>query len=177
MSSVMKQFEASSHLFGANAPFVEELYERYLRDPASVAPEWRAQFDAWQASGGGPDVAHTPVIEAFAAAAKRGPGASPTAVAADDEKQMKVLMFIRAHRTTGSHYSNLDPLKRMDHVPVPELELSTYGLGEADLDAVFSMGSFGNRRERKKLRDIVAMCRKTYCDTIGVEYMYLSSME
>ena len=49
MSSVMKQFEASSHLFGANAPFVEELYERYLRDPASVAPEWRAQFDAWQA--------------------------------------------------------------------------------------------------------------------------------
>ena len=177
MSSVMKQFEASSHLFGANAPFVEELYERYLRDPASVAPEWRAQFDAWQASGGGKDVAHTPVIEAFAAAAKRGPGASPTAVAADDEKQMKVLMFIRAHRTTGSHYSNLDPLKRMDHVPVPELELSTYGLGEADLDTVFAMGSFANRRERKRLRDIVAMVRKTYCDTIGVEYMYLSSME
>jgi 2-oxoglutarate dehydrogenase E1 component len=177
MSSVMKQFEASSHLFGANAPFVEELYERYLRDPASVAPEWRAQFDAWQASGGGKDVAHTPVIEAFAAAAKRGPGASPTAVAADDEKQMKVLMFIRAHRTTGSHYSNLDPLKRMDHVSVPELELATYGLGEADLDTVFSVGSFGNRRDRKKLRDIVAMVRKTYCDTIGVEYMYLSSME
>ena len=177
MSSVMKQFAASSHLYGANAPFVEELYERYLRDPATVSPEWRAQFDAWQGAGGGQDVAHTPVIEAFAAAARRGPGASPTAVAADDEKQMKVLMFIRAHRTTGSHYSNLDPLKRMDHVPVPELELSTYGLGEADLDTVFSMGSFGNRRERKKLRDIVAMVRKTYCDTIGVEYMYLSSME
>jgi 2-oxoglutarate dehydrogenase complex dehydrogenase (E1) component-like enzyme len=34
----MKDFEASSHLFGANAPFVEELYERYLADPASVAP-------------------------------------------------------------------------------------------------------------------------------------------
>jgi 2-oxoglutarate dehydrogenase E1 component len=177
MSSVMKQFEASSLLYGANAPFVEELYERYLRDPASVAPEWRAQFDAWQASGGGKDVAHTPVIEAFAAAAKRGPLAAPTSVAADDEKQMKVLMFIRAHRTTGSYYSNLDPLKRMDYVPVPELELGTYGLGEADLDTVFSMGSFGNRRLRKTLREIVAIVRKTYCDTIGVEYMYLSSME
>ncbi len=177
MSSVMKQFEASSHLFGANAPFVEELYEHYLRDPASVSPEWRAQFDAWQASGGGRDVAHTPVIEAFAAAARRGPLAAPTSVAADDEKQMKVLMFIRAHRTTGSNYSNLDPLKRMDYVPVPELELSTYGLGEADLDTVFSMGSFGNKRLRKTLREIVATVRKTYCDTIGVEYMYLSSME
>ncbi len=177
MSSVMKQFEATSALFGANAPFVEELYERYLRDPASVAPEWRAQFDAWQASGAGRDVAHTPVIEAFAAAARRGPLAAPTSVAADDEKQMKVLMFIRAHRTTGSHYSNLDPLKRMDHVSVPELELEYYGLGEADLDTVFSMGSFGNKRLRKTLREIVAIVRKTYCDTIGVEYMYLSSME
>jgi len=177
MSSVMKQFEASSHLFGANAPFVEELYEHYLRDPASVAPEWRAQFDAWQAQGGGRDVAHTPVIAAFAEAARRGPAATPAAVAADDEKQMKVLMFIRAHRTTGSRYSNLDPLKRMDHVPVPELELETYGLGEADLDTVFSMGSFGNKREKRRLRDIVAIVRKTYCDTIGVEYMYLSSME
>ena len=77
----------------------------------------------------------------------------------------------------GSHHSNLDPLKRMDHVSVPELELSYYGLGEADLDTVFSMGSFGNRRERKTLRDIVALVRKTYCGTIGVEYMYLSSME
>ncbi|MDH5263607.1 MAG: 2-oxoglutarate dehydrogenase E1 component, partial [Betaproteobacteria bacterium] len=48
---------------------------------------------------------------------------------------------------------------------------------EADLDTVFSMGSFANRRERKRLRDIVAMVRKTYCDTVGVEYMYLSSME
>ncbi len=177
MSSVMKQFEATSALFGANAPFVEELYERYLRDPASVAPEWRAQFDAWQASGGGKDVAHTPVIEAFAAAARRGPLAAPTSVAADDEKQMKVLMYIRAHRTTGSYYSNLDPLKRMDHVSVPELELGYYGLGEADLDTVFSMGSFGNKRLRKTLREIVAIVRKTYCDTIGVEYMYLSSME
>ena len=78
MSSVMKQFEATSALYGANAPFVEELYERYLRDPASVSPEWRAQFDAWQASGAGRDVAHTPVIEAFAAAARRGPLAAPT---------------------------------------------------------------------------------------------------
>ena len=177
MSSVMKQFEASSHLYGANAPFVEELYERYLQDPASVSPEWRAQFDAWQAAGGGQDVAHTPVIEAFAAAAKRGHGAAATAVAADDEKQMKVLMFIRAHRTTGSHYSNLDPLMRMDHVSVPELELSYYGLGEADLDKVFSMGSFANHNERRTLREIVALVRKTYCNTIGVEYMYLSSME
>ena len=153
MSSVLKAFEASSHLFGANAPFVEELYERYLADPASVSPEWRAQFDTWQASGGKRDTAHAPVIEAFAAAARQVARAAPAeaqVVHADDEKQMKVLMFIRAHRTTGSHYSNLDPLNRMDKVSVPELELDYYGLGEADLDTVFSMGSWANRREKRK---------------------------
>ena len=183
MSSVMKQFEASSALYGANAPFVEELYERYLLDPASVSPEWRAQFDAWQASGKGRDVAHTPVIEAFARAAREPRAAAPapgplSAIDIEHEdKQAKVLMFIRAHRTTGSNYSRLDPLQRMDKEPIPELELESYGLGEADLDTEFSMGSFGNRRERRKLRDIVAMVRKTYCGTIGIEYMYLSSMD
>ena len=65
MASTMKEFEASSHLFGSNAPFVEELYERYLADPASVEPEWRAQFDAWQKSGNGADVPHAPIVAAF----------------------------------------------------------------------------------------------------------------
>jgi 2-oxoglutarate dehydrogenase E1 component len=179
MSSVLQQFASSSALYGANAPFVEALYEAWLADPASVDPGWRAQFESWQSAGNGRDVAHTPVIEAFAQAAKRGPRPVVVAApaAADDDKQMKVLMFIRAHRTTGSHYSQLDPLRRMDIQPVPELELATYGLTEADLDTEFAMGSFGNRRERATLRDIVARVRKTYCGTIGVEYMYLESME
>jgi 2-oxoglutarate dehydrogenase complex dehydrogenase (E1) component-like enzyme len=38
---VMKEFEGSSTLFGSNAPFIEELYERYLADPASVEANWR----------------------------------------------------------------------------------------------------------------------------------------
>ena len=180
MPSVMKQFEASSHLFGANAPFVEELYERYLRDPDSVDPAWRAQFDAWQGDGGPRDAGHAQVAEAFVkrSGAPVAPERPARAATPDHEaKQLKVQMFIRAHRTTGSYYSNLDPLKRMDKVPVPELELDYYGLGEADLDTEFSMGSFANRSERRRLREIVAMVRKTYCDTIGVEYMYLSSME
>jgi len=41
----MRQFLDNSYLFGGNAPFVEELYEQYLADPASVPGEWRAYFD------------------------------------------------------------------------------------------------------------------------------------
>jgi 2-oxoglutarate dehydrogenase E1 component len=82
MASQMKEFEASSHLFGVNAPFVEELYERYLADPASVAPEWRRQFDAWQEGPGPRDVAHSQVIAAFERMARQGPAAAAAAPAA-----------------------------------------------------------------------------------------------
>src|SRR6185436_3306750 len=174
MASQMKEFEASSHLFGANAPFVEELYERYLADPASVAPEWRQQFDAWQAGTGARDVAHSQVIASFEQLARQGPAAARAAPAAADAKALKVLQYIRAHRVLGSRYSQLDPLKRLERTPVPELELEFYGLTEADMDREFSPGSWQGSNQPMKLRDIVAAVKKTYCGTIGVEYMYIS---
>jgi 2-oxoglutarate dehydrogenase E1 component len=175
MASLMEQFAASSHLFGANAPFVEELYERYLADPASVDPQWRAQFDAWQ-KGGAKDVAHGPVIAAFERLARQ-PAAAPAPAAAADDKSLKVLQYIRAHRVMGSRYSQLDPLKRLERTPVPELELSFYGFTEADMDREFSPGSWQGATGPMKLRDIVAAVKKTYCGTIGIEYMYISSTE
>ena len=62
---MMQESRANSYLFGGNAPYVEELYERYLADPDSVDPSWRATFDAWQKGGGNADVPHSPVIAAF----------------------------------------------------------------------------------------------------------------
>ena len=38
--------EQTSFLFGANAPFIEELYARYLGDPNAVDSEWRTFFEA-----------------------------------------------------------------------------------------------------------------------------------
>src|SRR5258706_7660656 len=110
MAGTLKEFEASSHLFGANAPFVEELYERYLSDPASVDPEWRRQFDAWQGSGAKKDVAHAAIVEGFRNL--RPSAAAPAAPSGGgDDKVVKVLQYIRAHRVLGSRYSQLDPLK------------------------------------------------------------------
>ncbi len=44
----MRQFQVNSYLFGGNAPYVEELYERYLDNPGSVPDKWRAYFDQMQ---------------------------------------------------------------------------------------------------------------------------------
>jgi len=175
MASTLKDFEATSHLFGANAPFVEELYERYLGDPASVAPEWRQQFDAWQSGPGGKDVAHSGVIEAFTNL--RPAAASAAAPAASSDKIHKVRQYIRAHRVLGAHDSQLDPLKRLERTPLPELQLDFYGLTDADMDREFLAGSWQSSTAPMKLRDIVAAVKKTYCGTIGVEYMYISSTQ
>ena len=72
---MMKQLFSSSHLFGSNAPFIEELYETYLENPDGVSEEWQQYFDSLQNTPGGAqrDVAHYPVINAFADMAKRGP--------------------------------------------------------------------------------------------------------
>ena len=61
-----KEFQDTTVLFGANAPFVEELYEHYLADPDSVPEEWRHYFDALR-QGPGPEqeVPHAPIRAAF----------------------------------------------------------------------------------------------------------------
>jgi 2-oxoglutarate dehydrogenase E1 component len=177
MASVMKDFEATSHLFGANAPFVEEQYERYLASPDAVDPSWRALFDSWQQSGNGKDVAHSRVIAAFEQLARQPASARAAPTAAGDDKALKVLQYIRAHRVMGSRYSQLDPLKRLERTPVPELELDFYGLTEADMDREFVPGSWQGARGPMKLRDIVNAVKRTYCGTIGVEYMHIASTE
>jgi 2-oxoglutarate dehydrogenase E1 component len=172
----MKELEATSNLYGANAPYVEELYERYLADPASVDGSWRATFDAWQ-KGGAKDVAHSPVIAAFEQQARHPQASAPAPAASADAKSLKVLQYIRAHRVMGSRYSQLDPLKRMERTPVPELELSYYGLVDADMEREFSPGSWQGTAGPMKLRDLVSAVKKTYCGTIGIEYMYIASTE
>jgi len=179
MASVMKEFESTSNLYGSNAPYVEEIYERYLEDPNSVDASWRTVYDAWQKSGNGRDVAHSRVIQQFEQLAHT-PASTLVAQAAPapgDDKYLKVLQYIRAHRVLGSRQSQLDPLKRLERAPVPELELSFYGLGDADMDREFSPGSWQGAKGPMKLRDIVQAVKRTYCGTIGLEYMYIASTE
>ena len=76
-SSVYQAYQANTHLFGGNAPYVEEMYENYLADPGSVTDSWRDYFDALQHvpaldGSSSKDVPHLPVINAFADRAKHG---------------------------------------------------------------------------------------------------------
>jgi 2-oxoglutarate dehydrogenase E1 component len=178
MAAQMKEFLGTSYLFGGNAPFIEELYEAWLENPDSVAPEWRRWFDQIQQPGTR-DVVHRPVREAFVRLAyqrRGGNGHAPTAALASVErKQVSVLQLINAHRFLGLRHANVDPLKRFPKPEVPELDPAYYGLTEADMDSVFNTGSLVGP-EQLPLREILRAVRETYCGSIGVEYMYISDV-
>ena len=179
---MMKQMLSNSYLFGANAPFIEDLYERYLVNPASVEPAWRDYFDKLGNLPGagnytGPDVAHGPIIASFAERAKEGLLSSSTQTSgAAVEKQVKVLQLIEAYRFLGNRWAQIDPLKRAERPQIAELEPSFYGFTEADLGQTFNVGSFAKATgsDHATLREILEAARQTYCGAIGVEYMYMS---
>ncbi len=141
MSTLIEQFRQSSPLFGGNAPFIEDLYERYLQDPNSVPDNWREYFRTFQEQlATGQDVAHGPIRESFIRLAKQaGFGSKPISVTMDQaaaEKQATVLRIINAYRTRGHQVAQLDPLALRDRPLISDLEPTFHGLTEADMDSV-----------------------------------------
>lgn len=173
----MMQMFGNSYLFGGNAPFVEELYESFLANPSSVPDGWRTYFESLQnMPGTSADVAHAPVVAAFAEMAKRGPS-RPVQSGGSDKRQVSVLQLINAYRFLGNRWAQLDPLRRTERPDIAELEPSYYGFTEADLNDTFSTGSFQfPPSDRATLREILEALRQTYCGSIGAEYMYMAEI-
>src|SRR6186713_764652 len=176
---MLKEFLNNSYLFGGNAPFIEDLYEKYLVNPSSIPDEWRDYFDRMQVLPGSrdKDVAHAPVVESFVQRAKRGEFAAARTMPAEqltpERLQVAALLLVTAYRIAGSRWATVDPLKRMPRPNIPELEPAYYDLKESDLDQVVNSGSFMGL-ERVSLRTLVQALRDTYCRNIGFEYMFIS---
>ncbi|HEX3123337.1 MAG TPA: 2-oxoglutarate dehydrogenase E1 component, partial [Rhodanobacteraceae bacterium] len=128
-TSLIQQFAASAQLSGGNAAFVEELYETYLRDPATVTPEWRAYFDTFKGREAG-DVPHSDAIARIETAQKlNGHARAASAQAGADaqaQKQAGVLKLVTAYRSRGHIAAHLDPLD-LEHRLSPA-DLQTLGL-------------------------------------------------
>ena len=193
-ANLLEQFQVSSPLSGGNAAFVEELYEKYLADPAAVAPEWRGYFDTLQGREAG-DVPHSAVIQRIELAQQHS-GRAQTREAttrageAPSQKQAGALKLVTAYRSRGHLVAQLDPLD-MDHAfpaadlqalgllprpSAPDLDPAFHGLADADLDSEFSTGSLAGPK-RLKLRELVALLKATYAGSIGTEFMHIADVE
>ena len=181
---MMQEDVATSYLFAGNAPYVEQLYEAYLNNPRSVPSNWCDWFNAMQhvpaADGSNRhDVAHAPVIAAFAERAKQGPFRTVvTPVSGEiDRKRVGAQLLTAGYRILGSRWANLDPLQRHPRPSIPELDPGFYGFTDADMDLAFNISNTYFGPETASLRDLLNFLRETYCRSIGAEFMYISDPE
>jgi 2-oxoglutarate dehydrogenase E1 component len=187
-SNLLQQFAASSQLSGGNAAFVEDLYEAFLRDPGSVAPEWRSYFETFKGREAG-DTPHSDVIKRIEHAQKLNGHAiiAPAADAVANQKQAGVLKLVTAYRSRGHLAAKLDPLELEQTYPpvdlqelgllprpsAPDLEPSFHGLGAEDMETEFTT-SFLAGPQKLKLKDLVARLKATYASSIGAEFMHIA---
>jgi len=177
---------ASSHIAGGNAEYVEALYEVYLQDPNAIAPDWRDYFDQLPRVSTETlavhDVPHSVLRERFARISKMRVRTDAT-LAHDsyateyERKQVRVVQLISAYRQRGHQQASLDPLALNDRPAVPDLDLAFHELSDADLDTVFQVGTVYFGRSEATLADIRADLQKTYCGTVGAEFMHIVNTE
>ena len=176
---IMELMWKNAHLYGGNLSYIEQLYETYLLDPNAVSQEWRDEFDRLPKQGDNlsQDVPHSTIQEHFLYLAKNQRRAAPAAassVSSDHEKkQVRVLRMINAFRVRGHQVAKIDPLNLLQREDVPDLELRFHELSAADNDTSFQLGSLFFGAEEAPLKDIIADLKKTYCSSVGAEYMHI----
>src|SRR5882757_6525023 len=195
-------FARTSFLYGGNAAYVEQLHSRYEADPSSVDGEWRAFFESlkddradvlknasgpsWQRpivhangelvaalTGDWAEVEKTIGDKIKGKAQAKGVEISAAEVQQATRDSIRALMLIRAYRIRGHFHAKLDPLDLVIEQNEAELDPRSYGFIEADLDRrIFLDKVLG--LEFASMREIVAILRRTYCQTLGVEFMHIS---
>jgi 2-oxoglutarate dehydrogenase E1 component len=200
-------FLKTSFLYGGNATYLEELQSRYEQDPSSVDEGWRSFFaelkerqgDAtrnakgasWKQPGW-PVPMNGELVSALdgnwidvekgiaqklqGKAQPHGVEMSTAEVQQATRDSVKALMMIRAYRMRGHLHAKLDPLNLAPEAYHPELDPASYGFTEADLDRkIFIDHVLG--LEFASVRQMIEILQRTYCQTIGVEFMHISSPE
>ncbi|XP_035793893.1 2-oxoglutarate dehydrogenase, mitochondrial-like isoform X2 [Anopheles albimanus] len=184
---------AEPFLNGSSSNYIDDMYNAWLRDPASVHASWDAYFrnNSYSAP---PSLA--PVPKNHVPAAQYLGGSSLPAVAGagaaiggriDDkliDDHLAVQAIIRSYQIRGHNVARLDPLginsADLDDKTPPELLYSSYRFEEADMERVFKLPSttfIGGKEKFLPLREILGRLEKAYCNKIGVEFMFINSLE
>lgn len=146
-----------SYMSNADVSYLDQLYQNYKKDPASVDQTWQKFFEGYDFS-----------VSRF--------GDQPaSATDGANIKETHVRTLIHAYRSRGHLKSKTNPVRpRRDH-KVP-LDHTSYGLSDADLDTEFDVGvevGLG----RTTLRKIIAKLQAVYLGPIGFEYSYIRNQE
>ena len=149
-----------SFLNSAHTAYFAQLYDQYLQNPDAVEPSWRAFFQGFDF---GIEHGEWPA------------GAVEVEVPESVKKEFKVVRLIEGYRTRGHLFTKTNPVRNR-RTYSPNLEVENFGLSQDDLSTVFNAGSIVGIGP-STLSTIIDHLQKTYCDSIGVEYMYVRNIE
>jgi 2-oxoglutarate dehydrogenase E1 component len=160
-----------SFLNAAHTAFFSELYEKYLVNPDSVEPSWRAFFQGFdfgmESAGGELDVTDERVTSMV--------NGNRVEMPESLQKEFQVIRLIDGYRSRGHLFTETNPVRDRRQY-VPNLEIENFGLTQADLETVFNAGDIIGIGP-SSLQQIITHLTSIYCDAIGVEYMYIRKPE
>ncbi len=200
-------FARTAFLHGANASYIEDLYARYQDNPSSVEADWQAFFQNLKDGNGADPEPTGPswkradwplpadgnnIVGAFAGeevelerhlerkirgtAQSLGVDLTGDLALSATRDSVRALMLIRSFRVRGHLAANLDPLGLEKKVAHPELDPTSYGFTRRDFDRrIFLDHVLG--LEFATITEMMEILNRTYCSTIGVEFMHISTPE
>lgn len=150
----------NSYLGNADVNTIEALYTQYQQDPSSLDISWRRFFEGFEFQH-----SQFPVLS------------RDVQSIGDDgmHKEFKVINLINAYRQRGHLFTHTNPVRERRKY-TPTLAIENFGLTPADLESVFHAGVEVGLGD-VKLKDIIAHLESCYCQSIGVEYMYIRDPE
>jgi 2-oxoglutarate dehydrogenase E1 component len=160
-----------------SAPYIEALYESFLKDPNSVSDDWKIYFETLpKNSDNETDISHKDVIKKFKNQRRRRTYSSkPSANKSIDEKQIRVIQLIQSYRNRGHQRANLDPLGIRKTSVCEDLDIDFHGLQESDLGKKFNTDTLNINQDEASLEEIINSLKKIYCGTLGIEYNYITN--
>lgn len=148
-----------SFLNAAHTVYFAELYEKYKQDPDSIEPSWRAFFQGYDFGS-----------ETFGINGQVIDGVT-TQVPEHVLKEFQVVKLIDGYRTRGHLFTKTNPVRKRRKY-APTLDIENFGLDNSDLDTIFNAGDILGIGPQT-LREIRKHLEAIYCDSIGIEYMYI----
>lgn len=167
-----------SFLNAAHTAYFAELYEQYLINPDSVEPSWRAFFQGFDFGQEG--ISSSSYEQGTSTADKTSAVANEVDPNCDPqlqnlEKEFRVIKLIEGYRTRGHLFTRTNPVRERRQYR-PTLDLENFGLSKNDLDTTFSAGEMIGIGPAT-LKQIVTHLEKIYCESIGIEYMFIRKPE
>ncbi len=179
-------YKKTSFLSGVNSDYIEEYYALYLQNPKLLTKDWIEFFEGLKDESqnilqniNGPSwnpKKSKQIYKQNNQVEEKEEATEISSIKQASTDSVRAIMLIRAYRIRGHLIANLDPLDLQSKDEHPELKPETYGFKSKDfsrkifLDGVLGL-QYGN------LNEILSILKKTYCSTIGYEFMHMSDPE